>query len=103
MQNQSSAWNDKTAKKTARLSGLEVTLVNGATWLGEQPGHCDPGEEETDTRMLLWQHCFYHDHQFFYHDYHCFYHDCHCFFSHDYHCFYHDHDNGDRGVNENLW
>ena len=65
MQNQSSAWNDKTAKKTARLSGLEVTLVNGATWLGEQPGHCDPGEEETDTRMLLWQHCFYHDHQFF--------------------------------------
>ena len=85
-----------------------MTLVNGATWLGEQPGHCDPGEEETDTRMLLWQHCFYHDHQFFImiiivfimiiivfsHDYHCFYHD---------HHYDHDHDNGDRGVNENLW
>ena len=23
------------------------------TWLGEDPGHCDPGEDETDTRMLL--------------------------------------------------
>ena len=23
------------------------------TWFGELPGHCDPGEDDTDTRMLL--------------------------------------------------
>ena len=27
--------------------------LDAATWFGDEPGHCDPGEEDTDTRMLL--------------------------------------------------
>ena len=32
-----------------------IVTLSFLHWLGEEPGHCDPGEEEdTDTRMLLW-------------------------------------------------
>ena len=30
-----------------------MMAIVASTWLGEEPGHCDPGEDETDTRMLL--------------------------------------------------
>ena len=30
-----------------------MMVMVASTWLGDEPGHCDPGEDETDTRMLL--------------------------------------------------
>ena len=39
-------------RRTRNTELWEFDIV-AKTWFGELPGHCDPGEDDTDTRMLL--------------------------------------------------